>query len=74
LGEGDEGVDVAEAEAAAGDESDLGVDGFDEGVGESAVEGVEDRFAVAVEPVGEVEPSRVPCRAYVGWTCCWLAA
>ena len=46
-GEGDQCVWAGEAEGHAGDESDLGVDGFDEAVGEVVLDRGEDLGAVA---------------------------
>ena len=45
--QGDQGVGVGEAEGDAGEESDLGVDRFDESVGQAMGDGGEDLGAVS---------------------------
>ena len=45
-GQGDQGVGVGEAEGDAGEESDLGVDRFDESVGQAVFDGGQDLGAV----------------------------
>lgn len=53
-GQGDEGVDVLEAEGDKGDEPDLGVDRLDGGVGEPVGDGVEDHVAELLDAAGEL--------------------
>ena len=54
-GQGDEGVGGGEAEGDAGEESDLGVDRFDESVGEAVGDGGEDLLAVAGDATLELD-------------------
>ena len=52
-GETDQGVHVVETERSAGDESDLGVERFDEGVGQAVLQGRGDGCPVVPDPLGE---------------------
>ena len=54
-GEGDEGFGSVEPERGAGEETDLGVGGFDEAVGETGVERVVDCCAVFDDLAGELD-------------------
>ena len=53
--EGDEGFGAVEAEGDSGEESDLGVGGFDESLREAVFEVRFDRCAVFRDPLGEVD-------------------
>ena len=62
-GNGDHGVGVVEAEGGAGQESDLGVDRFDEAVGEVVLDGGQDPGPVTGDPSLELDEGGDPAAA-----------
>jgi len=54
----DQGVGAVEAEGAAGDQPDLGVDRLDAGVGAAVLDGGEDPDALVGDRAGELDERR----------------
>src|SRR3954449_215361 len=54
-GRGDEGAGGVEAEGAAGDQPNLGVDGLDASVGEAVLDRVDDPGALVGDRAGELD-------------------
>ena len=54
----DQGIDSVEAERASCDESDLGVEGLDECVGEPVFDGRDDRGSIGADALSESNEGR----------------